>query len=83
MKRETLAFTHRDSGVTDVIGYPVGQYGYLLHFRLLAFDQLVYLPLGFRDRGKASVILVNLIEPYGFIFPAGRAGHHELRGSVE
>ena len=83
VKRETLAFTHRDSGVTDVIGHPVGQHGYLLHFRFLAFDQLVYLFLGFRDRSKASVILVNLIEPKGFILPAGSTGHHELRGSVE
>ena len=63
VKGITFAFAHRDAGVTDIVGNPVGEDGYLFHFCFLPFDKLVYLFLCFRQWSKTSVIFVNLIEP--------------------
>ena len=70
MERVALALAHRDAGIADVVGYPVGEDGDLLHLGLFAPDQLVDFRLCLGDRLEAAVVLIDLVEPKGFLFPA-------------
>ena len=47
VKRVAFAFPHRDTGVADIVGYPMGEDGNLFHLGFLSFDQFVYLFLCF------------------------------------
>ena len=79
---EAFALTHRDAGVADVVGHPVGQHGYFLQVGLLAAYQFVHLALGFGDGGEAAVVFVDAMEPARLLTPVGSGGHHQFGGSV-
>ena len=83
MQRIAFAFAHRDAGVADVVGDPVGEDGDLFHLGLLAPDQFVHFLLGFGNGVEAAVVFVHLVKPKGFVLPAWGGGHHQLGCGVE
>ena len=83
MQRVAFAFAHRDTGVTDIVGNPVGEDGDLFHLRLFAPDQFVYFLLGFGNGTETAVVFVHFVKPKGFVLPAWCAGHHQFRCGVE
>ena len=78
-----LALAHGNARIPDVVGHPVGQHGYLLHFSLLSAYQLIHLLLGGRIRFKAAVVLIDLIEPQRFVPPLRSSRQHKFRCRIE
>ena len=69
VKGITFAFAHRDAGVTDIVGNPVGEDGYLFHFCFLPFDKgeirLKGTQLSQLDEGQIAKVRN---EQLGFVF---------------
>ena len=83
MERKALAFAHGDARITDIIGYPMGQYGDFFHFGLFSLYQFVHFLLSLGQCGKTAVCLVQVVKPERLIFPFRGRRHHQLRGFVK
>ena len=61
----------------------MGQYSYFLHFGFLSFYQFVHFLLRFGQWSKASIILIDLIEPQRLVFPMRSRRHHQFRSCIK
>ena len=83
MKSKAFTLSHSDAGIAYIIGHPMSEDSYFLHFRFLALYQFVNLLLRFGYWVETSVIFVHLIKPTRFFAPVTCSRHHQLRSGIE